>query len=101
MTIQSILDYLNQFTTPDQLRAECVRLGVKGVPRHCECCVVAEMLKVETWSPVSINPNQIAECSYVILGTESRPLPAHVNAFALAFDRGEYPELVQSTDAGQ
>lgn len=92
-----IIEYLNQFESPDAIAEECRRLGVRGLPDRCECCAVANLVIRRFGEvPINIEPCTVASmASFGIYEGDHFKLPPPVNEFALAFDRGEYPELVQ------
>lgn len=96
-TTDRILDYLNQFKSPDAIAEECRRLGVKGITGDCKCCVVAKLVINRFGEmPIYASPSTYGCFAYISFSHDSSvTLPPAVNAFALAFDSGEYPDLVE------
>jgi hypothetical protein len=74
--------------SPDEIAADLGRRRCKGIVCGGDDCPLAMRLSRVACSPVSVGPG----CAYV----RNRPcrLPAAVERFRCAFDRGRYPNLI-------
>lgn len=107
--------FLESFKTPEEIAAECRKRGIKGVPQECCHCIVAELLMSEfpdkyPKGSIQVVPNPSYDddrdnegevqiysddkCLAIFI------LPPEMNRFALAFDEGQYPDLIKESPNG-
>ena len=99
--------FLESFKTVDEVYQECKKRGIKGHMRCCTACIIVELLQSEypehfEGGFVIVDPD--VNSSTGIIGVYKRfkqtidlILPPVMNAFALAFDEGKYPDLVKES----
>ncbi len=87
--------------TPDEVARYLESLGVRGVRNNSECCAVAEFLAAIVASHPEVRSVRVFR-RFVILSRNGPfwltavRLPRPVRSFVLAFDAGEYPNLLRS-----
>lgn len=93
--------FLESFATVDEVYQECKKRGIKGVPTRCTRCVIVELLKseyperFETGMRVEVYPHIRGGVAAFLDECEEIPLPPVINQLAIAFDEGQYPDLVK------
>ncbi len=87
-------EYLRDFKTPESIRCECQRRGIKGESTLYRC-PLANLLSQRFGVKWYIRPDTVADksCMRTVDGRDVSPIPAAANSFALNFDNREYPEL--------
>lgn len=94
LAIELILDELNQLSV-DGIRDRFQKFGLKGQPVDPQRCVTARYLSDQLGSiPISLGTTDVG---FTDLGSpEVRvSVPTNVRKFIRAFDRGDFPELVE------
>ena len=104
--------FLESFATVDEVYQECKRRGIKGVPQQCCHCIVAELLMSEFPDKYLRGSIQVLTNPTFDYDNHSNGevdiyagdmcvaifiLPPTLNAFAVAFDEGKYPDLVKES----
>ncbi len=98
--------FLETFTTPGEVYAYCQQKKLKGKLRTCEECIVAVLLKAEyperfeNGEIVSVYPSRIKGTIFRRNSKwkmiEEVECPAVISRFAMNFDEGMYPDLIQA-----
>lgn len=84
-----VLAYCNRIRAA--LKRRAVNGFVKGDPEDALCCVIAN-----TIGTAEVEPDDHSKSSRLTVGDRSfGPLPKYVNSFAIAFDNGKYPHLIE------
>lgn len=104
--------FLESFKTVDEVYQECVKRGIKGVPQDGCKCIIAELLKsefperFEGGNEIHVSPDDSYFAGEVLI---SQPgggfvgeyiLPRVLNDFAMAFDEGQFPDVVKESPNG-
>jgi len=105
--------FLESFKTPQEIAAECRKRGIKGVQHKCGECIIAELLKsefperFENGNEVLVLPDDgRSDEGEVLISRRGAGfvaeyiLPLVANDFAMAFDEGDYPDLIKESPNG-
>lgn len=106
MTVPLALEKLAALGDKDHIALHLAEKGLKGRPGATSSCIVARHLIAECPGVrhVSVSVNSTGSASQTsaswtdVEGYCFVSLPAVVNELAVAFDRGEYPELVEASE---
>lgn len=94
----SIAVYLESLgSTPEQIAQSMLAKGIKGVPIHAGCCVLAVALEKRFGRPFSVGVWDVEQLDNFgqMTGVFVRVSEA-VKEFTLNFDLGKYPYLEES-----
>ena len=90
--MDEIFEYLHSFKTPDEVKQECIRLGVKGKPSRCQQCVIVRL--IEAKFPHVANERILFRPSrYLLIGEKFYAPSDAVSQLAHQFDLRMHKEL--------
>lgn len=92
--------FLESFATVDEVYQECKKRGIKGEMRCANHCIIVALIHDEYpdfkgW--INVYPRGVTLGGIILTEHCSYPMSKAMREFTLAFDEGQYPDLVKES----